>query len=389
MNQAITQLLLEQVISLCQTQEQLALQSGENFNVFRILGLETREVRTHSAFIAELLSPIGSHGLQDTFLKLFLPLLKFPEFESSQARVVVEQFIGHIDADYMQGGRIDLYLESAGRYIFIENKIYAGDQFNQLWRYHQHQPTARLVYLTLDGSEPPAWSTSQQLPIGSYIVLSYKHHIKQWLEECRQVSSIHPVVRETITQYLNLITGLTGGATSNLMEEQVSALLQQDANSFEAAAYIAELFPVLKQALIQSFWSELSVVWEVAFPADTIVLPGYEVRFVLGMDSKSHIGLQAHRDGKPVLIDQDEALQPLLELVAQMQPRLKRQYWWLGWRNLIAHVKTFDQMSPIELITLRNDNEQRKQLFNSIIEEAMPDYQQFVQRASVYKARRK
>lgn len=382
----ITQELLARVSLLRQTQEERALLSGENFNVFQILGLETREVRTHSAFLAELLNPAGSHGLGDTFLKLFLPLLDFPEFDASRARVVVEQPIGQIDADYMQGGRIDLYLEAAGRYIFIENKIYASDQFHQLWRYHQHQTAARLVYLTLDGAEPPIWSTGQQLPAGRCLPLSYKHHIKQWLEACRQVASIHPVVRETITQYLNLIISLTDGAANNLMKDQVSLLLQQDTNSFEAAAYIAELFPALKQTITQTLWNELDAAWEATFPADTTLLPGYEVHFVLGMDSKTHIGLQAHREGKPVLINQDEALRPLLELVTQMQPRLKPQYWWLGWRNLVAYAKTFDQMSPAELLTLRNDVEQRKQLFDSIIGEAMPDYQQFVQRASDYKA---
>jgi hypothetical protein len=385
MVQMITQELLEHVSLLRQKQEKLALLSGENFNVFQILGLETREVRTHSAFLAELLSPTGSHGLGDTFLKLFLPLLDFPEFDASRAHVVVEQHIGQIDADYMQGGRIDLYLEAASRYIFIENKIYAGDQFNQLWRYHRHQPAARLVYLTLDGAEPPTWSTGQQLPVGRCVSLSYKHHIKQWLEACRQVTSIHPVVRETITQYLNLIISLTGGAANNLMKEQVSLLLQQDTNSFEAAAYIAELFPVLKQTITQALWNELDTTWETTFPADTTLLPGYEVHFILGMDSKTHIGLQAHKDGKPVIINQDEALRPLLELVAQMQPRLKPQYWWLGWRNLVAYAKTFDQMSPTELLTLRNDVEQRKQLFDRIIGEAMPDYQRFVQLASDYK----
>jgi hypothetical protein len=149
--------LLGQISSLRRIQEKLVLLSGENFNIFRILGLETREVRTHSAFLGELLNPAGSHGLRDTFLKLFLKLIDFPDFDASRARLVVEQHIGQIDADYTQGGRIDIYLEAAGQYIFIENKIYASDQQNQLGRYQAYRPNARLLYLTLDGSEPTTW----------------------------------------------------------------------------------------------------------------------------------------------------------------------------------------------------------------------------------------
>ena len=49
--------MLSQVSSLRRTQQKLALLSGENFNVFRILGLESREVRMHSAFLGELSGP--------------------------------------------------------------------------------------------------------------------------------------------------------------------------------------------------------------------------------------------------------------------------------------------------------------------------------------------
>ena len=44
---------------------------GEYFNIFSVLRLETKEVRLHSAFLAELLNPEGSHGLGKQFLELF------------------------------------------------------------------------------------------------------------------------------------------------------------------------------------------------------------------------------------------------------------------------------------------------------------------------------
>ena len=45
---------------------------GESFNVFDILGLSTNEVRLHSAFLAELLNPNGTHGLGSQFLFAFI-----------------------------------------------------------------------------------------------------------------------------------------------------------------------------------------------------------------------------------------------------------------------------------------------------------------------------
>lgn len=191
--------MLGQASALRRTQEKLAALSGEGFNVFRILGLEAREVRTHSAFLGELLNPAGSHGLKDTFLRLFTELIGYPEFRTATARLVVEYDIGRITADYSRGGRIDLYLESQGRYIFIENKIYASDQPNQLARYHTHREDARLLYLTLTGS-PPTEGGAGKLTATQYECLSYQNDLLSWLEQCRQAAAAYPLVRETIVQ---------------------------------------------------------------------------------------------------------------------------------------------------------------------------------------------
>lgn len=68
--------LLRQVSDIRKKHELIAEMTGERFNVFSILGLQTREVRTHSAFLRELLDPKGSHGLKDAFLKAFVQILK-------------------------------------------------------------------------------------------------------------------------------------------------------------------------------------------------------------------------------------------------------------------------------------------------------------------------
>ena len=54
------------------------------FDVFSILGFEADEVRTHSAVLAALLNPQGSHRQGDAFLKLFLGLDAFKSSESDE-----------------------------------------------------------------------------------------------------------------------------------------------------------------------------------------------------------------------------------------------------------------------------------------------------------------
>ena len=68
----IIELHLKLLKSEIEHQESTKRLTEQDFNVFEILKLSTSEVRTHSAFIAELLNPRGSHGQQDKFFKLFI-----------------------------------------------------------------------------------------------------------------------------------------------------------------------------------------------------------------------------------------------------------------------------------------------------------------------------
>ena len=69
---------------------------GDLFNVFNVIGLRKEEVRLHSAFLAELLNPAGSHGLQDVFLKEFINVAGISDlnFVTTNASVSTEHYIG-------------------------------------------------------------------------------------------------------------------------------------------------------------------------------------------------------------------------------------------------------------------------------------------------------
>ncbi len=225
-------------------QKKIAASTGENFNVFRILGMEAYEVQTHSAFLGELLNPEGAHGQGCLYLKLFLNLLAeldtnktsqtqlSDSFHAESARLELEAHIGQIDTEYTEGGRIDIVLtDSRGNHIFIENKIYAGDQKNQLLRYHRHDPKAALFYLTLYGSTPP----KESLGNGDFAVrpISYQYHILQWLVLCRKESAMLPTVREALTQYIELIRYLTQQTANKTMKEEIKKLIVKDPDYIE------------------------------------------------------------------------------------------------------------------------------------------------------------
>ena len=83
--------------------------TGDNFNIFKIIGLTSNEVRVHSAFIAELLNPNGSHGQGTIFFKLFIKELGLEiELREDKVTVEVEKSIGVKTEN--TGGRIDILI---------------------------------------------------------------------------------------------------------------------------------------------------------------------------------------------------------------------------------------------------------------------------------------
>ena len=195
-----------------------AYKRGELFNIFNVLNLTADETRTHSAFIAELLNPDGSHGLGDQFLRSFIratDCLGSWEFDTRSAEVHTEWSIGGKNDDCAEGGRLDIIIEFKGKAIIIENKIYAGDQEKQLMRYYNYgrrnYPGGfRLLYLTLNGNDASKDSRGEKLTLGEdYYAISYKHEISDWLKRCIELAARHPLIRETLIQYKHLIDQLT------------------------------------------------------------------------------------------------------------------------------------------------------------------------------------
>src|SRR5690554_517731 len=202
--------------------EKIKVLKGESFNLFSIMQMESAENKTHSNFIAELLNPLGSHQKGNVFLKLFLDQFCKDHLDSETTKVKVEQSIGLVNIDESDGrnssgGRIDIFLrDKNGNSISIENKIYASDQQHQIVRYYNYNTLKnKVLYLTLFGDEPSE-SSKKELKSGEHFFkLSYQKDIVEWLEKCLKESVDHPILRESIKQYIVLLKKLT-----NSMDKQ-------------------------------------------------------------------------------------------------------------------------------------------------------------------------
>ena len=186
-------------------------EEGKCFNVFSALDICSDEMRLHSRLLATLLNPEASHGLGNEFLKLFLIALGLPEDYITYCKEqIVERPIGEVTET--TGGRIDIILEDRGHAVIIENKIYAGDQPNQLLRYHNYgvktfgENNFKLVYLTLYGCDPSSESLGGE--DFEFIKLSYAQDILKLLEDFVPTQPQKPV-HSTIEDYITIIKQLT------------------------------------------------------------------------------------------------------------------------------------------------------------------------------------
>ena len=211
---------VQEVASICalgQAQQEERNRKGENYNLFSILSIERYELK-HSALIANLLDPKGSHGCGDAFLRAFFEIalkdLAYPFEDCTPPHSYTEYYTGPIAGD--TGGRIDILVKSSCYGLIIENKIYAGDQDKQLTRYDNYGKTTfgadryLLVYLTLYGYDASKESTATKSAeeVG-YLRLSYAEDILRWLEQCVQLADNKPLVRESLNQYIRTIKQLT------------------------------------------------------------------------------------------------------------------------------------------------------------------------------------
>ena len=228
---------------------------GENFNVFSILGIETREFYI-CKMLGALLSPQGAHEAGKIFLEKFL------EDVLNESAIGAETSIVRCEDATKERRRIDLTIEIDGKIIPIEAKIHAGDQGHQLADYFEEIKNrkgacAYICYLTKDGRKPSR--NSMTSTSGNTILketqikrLSWKDDIVPWLEDCVALETVQrkTMVQANIWQLIDTI-----GGWDNAMELQFKNIVNSDGR-LDSALGIWQMVSAAQKALWKNFLKE-------------------------------------------------------------------------------------------------------------------------------------
>lgn len=246
MKQENIQILLNQIAEVIAFEKELDRKkhaSGEGYDVFKVMNVQTKEVVLHSAIISDLLNPNGCHGQGTMFLEAFLGVLddfltvRFDNLK--KVSVTPEYNIGPISNDWKRGGRIDILITDGKKAIVIENKIYAQDQKNQLLRYDTYCKETfseyDLIYLNLYITNPSDYSLGKKDI--ECISASYREDINEWLVKCIELCAEKPTLRYTLKQYQSTIEEITGTMSSESTEKLIAVAL--DSKNIEP---VLELF---------------------------------------------------------------------------------------------------------------------------------------------------
>lgn len=169
-----------------------------------------------------------------------------------------------VEAEYRS---IDILVRNQSKQaVIIENKIYAGDQDEQLWRYHQRMQVEGYreiwtTYLTLDGAGPSEQS-SKSLPV---ILLSYETEIIAWLKDCIPLVAREPGVRESVFQYIELLQKLTSSDQGEVYMSKLKEQILQGENLF-VIADINHAFKSVLADLQFDIWERMAACQASQYP---------------------------------------------------------------------------------------------------------------------------
>jgi len=259
-----------------QAQRKEKRRMGYDFNIFSVMGMERNEVKTHSAMIAELLNPNGSHGQGDIFLRNFLENIakckvlsndgkeketldkwKLRNPIANESVIIMKEKSYPNVKDFGTDNRIDIVVEFDNLIMLIENKIDAADQPKQLKRYSDVGKDLGkdycLLYLTKKGT--PASATSLGGKGIEYEQISYQKDIISWLNLClREEKVIHRTsLQKAILQYRDTVVKITGMNMNSKFNNEMIELLMIDEN-LKCAEEISKFLPKVKGKMLDDFF---------------------------------------------------------------------------------------------------------------------------------------
>lgn len=235
-----------------------------DYNLLTTVLNEHDEVRLHSRVIGSLLDINGLHYQKELFLEKFMEILKLSDFE----------FNIHESKLFLEYQNIDLYLTDGIKHIIIENKIYAGDQKNQIKRYYEiikdendyiEYKDILIIYLSIDRLQPSNYSLGNLTIEDNYIFdkdekiaifknINYKNEILNWLDDSLYEIQNITNLNESIQQYKNVVEKITNKYKEKVMSQK-DFLLEKD--NLKLAMGLENSIKEAKIEIQLLFWEEL------------------------------------------------------------------------------------------------------------------------------------
>ena len=208
--------------------------TGGRFNVFTALLAHDDEVRLHTRFLHCLLDPVGCHVCGDIFLQQFFTVLSAIPPIDHEGRLCAINLAGttkwNVQRDIPCGshGILDLQLTQPGRTVIIENKTRRHEQPGQIARYarylkarHGGPDGGTLLFLTPNGT--PSFTHDNE----PYLRISYRQHIRSWIDACLKLPDVGAPVQDAIRQYKQVVEELVGQNPPSAMKNQLVDHIRQ------------------------------------------------------------------------------------------------------------------------------------------------------------------
>ena len=226
--------LCKSVTEINQRVEKNRLKTPGTMNIAEIMNSHRLE-NQHSNILSFLIDPKGKHNHKE-YGNSFLEMLKEKGLKLRGSTIVSVEREDSTD----EFRRMDLFIKTGSDFIILENKIYAGDQPNQINDYlsfvEQQIGSSEnifVVYLTSFGREPSEVSITK----GSlyalknscrYVSLSYSNDILNWLMALNTKNE-EDVLKAGIIQYIDSVKAISNQRTEAFdMSQEISKELLKE-----------------------------------------------------------------------------------------------------------------------------------------------------------------
>jgi hypothetical protein len=302
---------VSQKLSALETAQALySRQLSPDFNAFDYINTDELGL---SRILASLLDPKGSHAQQGSFLSLFVEYCLPAVYKENKWQGFLDNidktdvFLEEVTGKSNSQRRMDIYLrcqvgdeESYG--ICIENKPYAGDQFEQLKDYaieldNRKHKAWHLIYLSEYQDVPSEYSIKPDdlntlTDKNQFSAVKFSDLIG-WLKAC-QVECQNHSVSEFIAQLIKFIQKQFMGIEDMNEDNAVLEIIKQNSDTIDASIKVSNTVDRMKKELMERLKTDLSekckktdYELDISYLGNgknyeriNFIVPGYEIGYI-------------------------------------------------------------------------------------------------------------